>query len=185
MKTLREIPTYDYMTRQDKSYSIVPKHMQFKGNQMQLIHDTNSNELYLHNTYYNGCSSQRYNFKDHTTTREFSYNVMLPNYARKKMETISNLLLQSSDYSQLDMHIASYVNVTLNEYVFNINHRHTVNGFAFLNNMHSLEALGKIKETMKIIKRIFRYNDLKDIINCCDGNHIITNKFFKLKQVKT
>jgi hypothetical protein len=194
----------DVMEEKVFSYSILPKHSQFRGNMSELGHnkDEKGNEsIYLFNSYYTGFSRQRYDISSKTTETTLYYGTLLPKYLQLKMIEMDKWILERTKqkYNSVDQYYIKYndLTITMNNHAFNIESSSKRDGFKFMNNQHTIEELKGLQELMKKIKKVFKYNSCKDIyrfaydkseyIHEHNGNGIYLdfNRFFKLKQVKT
>jgi hypothetical protein len=195
----------DVVAKDEFTYSILPKHGQFKGNQCELGHTKmqgGNQQIHLFNSYYNGFARQTYSITNSLTTSIFSFNIMLPKYLRNKIAEMSKYMLENTRQRvpRIDQFVMNIPNlsITMNEYVFNIESSYTTSGFAFKNNQHSIQEIKKLQELMKKVKRVFKYNTCKEIYQAYtkssleerkyDPDHssnniyLDFNKFIKLKQ---
>jgi hypothetical protein len=193
----------DVMEGDTFSYSILPKHSQFRGNMSELGHkkDEKGNEsIYLFNSYYAGFSSQRYDISSKTTETTLYYGVLLPKYLQLKMLEMDDYILERTNKGRgrVDQYYIKFndLTITMNGHAFNIELRSKRYGFKFMNNQHSIEELKGLQELMKKIKKVFKYNTCQAIykrayhkseyVHEHNGNGIYLDfkQFFKLKQVK-
>ena len=197
---------YSNVVEQDEfTYSILPRHGQFKGNLCELGHvkmQGGNQQIYLSNSYYNGFARQIYSITNSLTTSIFSFDIMLPKYLKNKIAEMNTFMLEDTKQrlSRIDQFIIKIPNlrITMNEYVFNIESSHTTDGFAFKNNQHSIQEIKELQEIMKKVKKVFKYNTCKEVYQAYiktateqrayDPDHssnniyLDYNKFFKLKQ---
>tara|TARA_Y100000385_G_C13062662_1_gene625157 strand:- start:1284 stop:1874 length:591 start_codon:yes stop_codon:yes gene_type:complete len=172
-------------------YSILPKHSQFRGNTSELTHhcDDGHSTIILLNTYYGGYARQEYDIVTGVTSINYIYNVITPKYIQKKMEALvaylhhcgvdrtnnvlDCLVIKCKDYE-----------IGLMDFCIDIKQTKEYEGFAFKNNLHNIDALRELREVMKAVKKVFRYNAVEDIANTyrISLSGISPNQFFNLKQ---
>ena len=192
----------DVMKQDTFSYSIQPKHSQFRGNMSELGHrrDEKGNEsIYLFNSYYTGFSRQEYNIPNHTTESTLYYGTMLPKYLQLKMEEMEKYMLERTRQrkNRIDQFYIKYndLMITMNGHAFNIESSSKRYGFRWMNNQHSIQEIKGLQELMKQVKKVFKYNSCKDIFRAYDKSeymhehnenkvYLDFKQFFKLKQEK-
>ena len=192
----------DVMEGDTFSYSILPKHSQFRGNMSELGHkkDEKGNEsIYLFNSYYMGFSRQEYNIPTHTTETTLYYGTLLPKYLQLKMEEMEKYMLERTRQrkNRIDQFYIKYNDllITMNGHAFNIESSSKRYGFRWMNNQHNIQEIKGLQETMKQIKKVFKYNSCKDIFRAYDRTehvheynetkvYLDFKQFFKLKQEK-
>jgi hypothetical protein len=173
-------------------YSILPKHSQFKGNMSELTHrcDEGHSTIILLNTYYGGYARQEYYVSTNLTDINYIYNVITPKYIQKKMEALVAYLhhcgVDRSNNGLLDCLVmkTNDYEVSLMNFCIDIKQTKEYEGFAFKNNLHNIDALRELREVMKAIKKVFRYNAVEDIADTyrISLSGISPNLFFNLKQ---
>lgn len=173
-------------------YSILPKHSQFRGNTSELTHhcDDGHSTIILLNTYYGGYARQEYDIVTGVTSINYIYNVITPKYIQKKMEALVAYLhhcgVDRANNDLLDCLVIKCKDyeVSLMNFCFDIKQTKESEGFAFKNNLHNIDALKELREIMKAVKKVFRYNTVEDIADTyrLSLSGISPNLFFNLKQ---
>ena len=192
----------DVMKNDTFSYSILPKHSQFKGNMSELGHrkDEKGNEsIYLFNSYYTGFSRQEYSISTNTTETNLYYGIMLPKYLQLKMLEMEKYMLERTRQrlNRIDQFYIKWKDlmITMNAHAFNIESSSKRYGFRWMNNQHNIQEIKGLQELMKQVKKVFKYNSCKDIFKAYDKSEYIHEhnenkvyldfkKFIKLKQEK-
>ena len=193
----------DVVAQDTFSYSILPKHSQFRGNTSELGHkkDEKGNEsIYLFNSYYTGFSRQEYNISNNTTQTTLYFGALLPKYLQLKMEEMSKFMLERTRQrtNRIDQYYIKYKDLTIamNGHAFNIESSSKHDGFVFKNNQHSIGEIKHLQELMKKIKKVFKYNTCQAIYKVAyhkseynreynsNDIHFDFKQFFKLKQDK-
>ena len=192
----------DVMKNDTFSYSILPKHSQFKGNMSELGHrkDEKGNEsIYLFNSYYTGFSRQEYSIRTNTTETTLYYGILLPKYLQLKMLEMEKYMLERTRQrlNRIDQFYIKWKDlmITMNAHAFNIESSSKRYGFRWMNNQHSIQEIKELQEVMKKVKKVFKYNSCKDIFKAYDKSEYIHEhnenkvyldfkKFIKLKQEK-
>ena len=192
----------DVMKNDTFSYSILPKHSQFKGNMSELGHrkDEKGNEsIYLFNSYYTGFSRQEYSISTNTTETNLYYGIMLPKYLQLKMLEMEKYMLERTRQrlNRIDQFYIKWKDlmITMNAHAFNIESSSKRDGFRWMNNQNNIQEIKGLQELMKQVKKVFKYNSCKDIFKAYDKSEYIHEhnenkvyldfkKFIKLKQEK-
>ena len=202
-KVINQQYKYKDVVAQDTfSYSILPKHSQFRGNMSELGHkkDEKGNEsIYLFNSYYTGFSRQEYNISNNNTQTTIYYGILLPKYLQLKMAEMDKYMLENTrqQKNRIDQYYIKHndLAITMNGHAFNVESLSKRDGFRFMNNQHNIGEIKHLQELMKKIKKVFKHNSCKDIFKAYDKSeykhewhanniHLDFKQFFKLKQVK-